>query len=81
MSEMVIARATELGTSGIVVVGIAHHSDPVNEASSGTIVGDGMPVLTGQNDSRMGRSLDQLTTIWKCLEYIYMSLYSIYTRI
>ena len=71
MSEMVIARATELGTSGIVVVGIAHHSDPVNEASGGTIVGDGVPVLTGQNNSRMGRSLDQLTTIWKCLEYIY----------
>lgn len=65
MSKVVIPRATEFGAGCVVVMVITHHADSVYEAGCWTVVGDGVPVLTGQNDARVGSPLDQLTTICK----------------
>lgn len=67
MSKVVIPRATEFGAGCVVVMVITHHADSVYEAGCWTVVGDGVPVLTGQNDARVGSPLDQLTTISHCI--------------
>lgn len=44
--DVVVARATELGARGVVVVTVADDADAERDAGSGAGVGDGVPVLS-----------------------------------
>lgn len=59
MSETVVTWTAELCARRIVVVGVAHHADPVGDARHATLVGEGVPFLSGQDDAAVGDPLDE----------------------
>ena len=58
--DVVVARATELGARGVVVMAVADDPDAEGDAGGGAGVGDGVPVLAWQDDARVGRPLDHV---------------------
>lgn len=64
MAELVVSGSAELGTCGVVVVGVAHDADSVDDPCGGTAVRDGVPFWAGQDDTRVEGTLNQVTWIW-----------------
>lgn len=60
MAELVVARSTQLGAGGVVVVDGAVHPHPVRDPGDGSHEVQGVPFGGGQNETGVGRLLDQL---------------------
>lgn len=54
MAEAVVSGPAELCARRIVVMGVAHHADPVCDARYATLMGEGVPSLSRKNHPAVG---------------------------